>query len=198
MPCKNYPMKYFIPLLFLAFGLNTNAQNSGVVKAFDSLVENSNSWTKYRMIKKDELGAYKRLLISKTDSLDNKISNLNDRIKKLESSLEKTENENIALKDEVEGLKNARDEISIAGLSLPKATYSVIVWSIIIVLILILAFVIIKLRNRCIVTQEIKENLENTTKEFEDYKHRAIEKQQKLGRELLDAQKLAQSRNTKK
>jgi septal ring factor EnvC (AmiA/AmiB activator) len=191
-------MKYIIFFLFLIFSFNLSAQETEIVKAFDSLVQNSNSWTKYRVIKKDELSTYKNVLIQKTDSLNKSIAKLNSKITDLEASLKTTENENKALKAEVEKLKNAKDEISVVGIALPKSTYSVLVWSIILVLVLVLIFVIIKLRNRNIVTQEVKENLENTTKEFEEYKHRAIEKQQKLGRDLLDAQKLAQSRNTKK
>jgi len=191
-------MKYLFLTFLLVFCFNINAQDSKIVEAFDSLVLNSNSWTKYRVIKKNDLSSYKSELIQNTESLKKTIVDLNSRISNLEETLEITDNENKAFKNEVQTLKTSIDEISVLGISLSKSTYSLMVWSIILVLVLVLTFLILKLRNRTIVTQEVKENLESTTKEFEEYKHRAIEKQQKLGRDLLDAQKLAQSGNTKK
>lgn len=192
-------MKRICIIFFFVFCFNIQAQeDSKIVKSFDSLVLNSNNWQQYRVIKKVDIKTYKDELISISDSLSAKIKALNTDISSLEESLTSSNTENKALKAELSQMKDAKDDMNLIGITLPKSTYIIIVWSIILVLILGLSFVIIKLRNKSIVTQEIKENLENTTKEFEDYKHRAIEKQQKLGRELLDAQKLAQARNQKK
>jgi outer membrane murein-binding lipoprotein Lpp len=191
-------MKNLLFLLFFSFCISIQAQDAKIVKAFDSLVLNSNNWTQYRVIKKEDLSSYKNELIANSDSLSSVIKTLNERITNLEQNLSATEKENTALKNELGETKNALDEIDVLGIALPKATYSVIVWTIILILVLVLVFVGIKLRNRIIVTDELKENLENTSKEFEEYKHKALEKQQKLGRELIDAQKLAQSRNPKK
>lgn len=191
-------MKKIIIALLLISGVNIYAQTSEIVRSFDSLVINSNNWQEYRVIKKVDLESFKKELIFKSDSINTIVKNLKENIAGVEKKLDSAQKNNSSLKTELDNLKNANDEIELLGLSMPKSTYSILVWSIIIVLALAFVFMFIKYRNRNIVTQEIKENLENTTKEFEEYKHRAIEKQQKLGRELLDAQKLAQNRNTKK
>lgn len=191
-------MKKIIIALLLISGINIYAQTSEIVKSFDSLVINSNNWQEYRVIKKVDLESFKIELNFKSDSINTILKNLKENIASIEKKLDSAQKNNASLKTELDNLKNANDEIEFIGLSMPKSTYSILVWSIIIILTLAFVLMFIKYRNKNIVTQEIKENLENTTKEFEEYKHRAIEKQQKLGRELLDAQKLAQNRNTKK
>lgn len=192
-------MKYIWIISLLALSLNLSAQeDSSIVQSFDTLVLNSNSWQEFRVIKKEDLSRFKKELMSTSKDLINEINSLKGNIKKLEDSLATVKAENDAVKTELSAMKNAKDEMNLIGLTLPKSTYLILVWSIIGVLMLISIFIFIKYRNRNIVTEEIKENLENTTKEFEDYKHRAIEKQQKLGRELLDTQKLLQARNQKK
>lgn len=178
--------------------LLANAQDQEVVRSFDSVVNSSNSWQEFRVIKKVKLNAFKKELISTSDSLDLKINTLENSIEGYKKEIADLDELNKELDKELTTFKNAKDEIDLIGLKMSKSNYQILVWSIILVLVLILGFVFIKYRNRNIVTQELKENLADTTKEFEEYKHRAIEKQQKLGRELLDAQKISQSRNNKK
>jgi hypothetical protein len=149
------------------------------------------------VIKKANLEAFKQELISSNNSLNSQLKALENSITDSNKKISDLEKLNENLSKELLTFKNAKDEINLLGLKISKSNYQILVWSIIVVLLLILVFVFIKYRNVNIVYQEIKENLADSTKEFEEYKHRAIEKQQKLGRELLDAQKAAQSRNNK-
>jgi predicted PurR-regulated permease PerM len=190
-------MKYILTL-FICFLISlTNAQNQDVVKYFDSIVSSSNNYQEYKVIKKANLEAFKQELISSNNSLNSQLKALENSITDSNKKISDLEKLNENLSKELLTFKNAKDEINLLGLKISKSNYQILVWSIIVVLLLILVFVFIKYRNVNIVYQEIKENLADSTKEFEEYKHRAIEKQQKLGRELLDAQKAAQSRNNK-
>lgn len=191
-------MKNILILLICCLSLLTNAQDQQIVKSFDSVVNSSNNWQEFRVIEKVKLNSFRKELISTSDSLNSKIENLGNSIEGYKKEITDLDKINKKLNKELTIFNNAKDEIDLLGLKMSKSNYQVMVWSIILVLLLILGFVFIKYRNRNIVTQELKENLADTTKEFEEYKHRAIEKQQKLGRELLDAQKAAQSRNNKK
>lgn len=168
-----------------------------IINAFDSLVNSSNNYQQYKVIKKVSLNAFKENLATTADSLVSKIETLDNKIETSEAKRENLVQEIQTTNTELEALKAAKDEINFLGLKMVKSSYMIMVWSIILVLLLILVLVFVKYRNRNIVTQELKENLENTNKEFEHYKHRAIEKQQKLGRELLDVQKKVQNKNRK-
>lgn len=191
-------MKYLLPILICLLWVQSPAQEkSDIVKSFDSVVNSGGNYQDYKVIKKTKLNAFKENLASVRDSLKSTISSLENNITTFENDIQELQTQNKGLSKELEKLKKSKDQISILGFNLSKSTYNITVWFIILILILILAFVFIKYRNRNIVTVELKENLRNTNKEFEEYKHRAIEKQQKLGRELLDAQKKAQTKNRK-
>ncbi len=191
-------MKNILLLLIFSLSLITNAQDQKIVKSFDSMVNARSGWKDFRLIKRTELDSYRKELISASDSLESKIETLDESIASYKKQIDELKKLNEDLNAELTTLKNTKDEINLLGLKMSKSSYLIMVWSIILVLLLVLGFIFVKYRNRNIVTQELKENLASTTKEFEAYKHRAIEKQQKLGRQLLDAQKAAQSRNNKK
>lgn len=191
-------MKNILLLLIFSLSLITNAQDQKIVKSFDSMVNARSGWKDFRLIKRTELDSYRKELISASDSLESKIETLDESIANYKKQIDELKKLNEDLNAELTTLKNTKDEINLLGLKMSKSSYLIMVWSIILVLLLVLGFIFVKYRNRNIVTQELKENLASTTKEFEAYKHRAIEKQQKLGRQLLDAQKAAQSRNNKK
>jgi len=191
-------MKYFVAFLLFSFCLQIQAQEkSDLVKLFDSVVKSGGNYQDYKVIKKTRLNAFKESLTSVSDSMKSNINSLKSNIENYEKELQQVQAQNKKLNEELEALKTSKDQISLLGINLSKSAYNITVWLIILILILILALVFIKYRNRNIVTLELKENLKNTNREFEEYKHRAIEKQQKLGRELLDAQKKAQTKNRK-
>ena len=191
-------MKYSLIIFILLFSFHIDAQNKDdIVKSFDSIVNTGNNYQEYKVIKKVNLNFFKKQLSSTRDSLETNIKSLQEDIDSFEKEISDLKRLNISLSQELDDLKNSKDEINLLGLKMTKTSYSTTVWIIIFILLLALAFFIIKYRNRNIVTQELKDNLKRTDKEFEEYKHHAIEKQQKLGRELLDAQKKVQTKNRK-
>jgi uncharacterized protein HemX len=100
------------------------------------------------------------------------IDTLNNQIEGKESSLEST---------------NAKvNEISFLGISFSKSTYNTIVWSVIIVLGLALAFVIIRSAKNIHEAKYRTELYEEVSKEYQTFKVKANEKEKKLARELQD------------
>lgn len=100
------------------------------------------------------------------------ITTLNDQIKGKENSLASS--------------NSKIDEISFLGMSFQKSTYNTLVWSLIIILALCLAFVIIRSAKNI---QEAKYRTglyEEVAQEFQTYKTKANEKEKKLARELQD------------
>lgn len=192
-------MKNILVLFIICLSIQTNAQNQDIVKSYDSLIELSNNWSsKYKLVSEENLNSFKQKLKFSVDSLDKQVKTLNNLITKYKKEINNLENKNLDLNNEIADYIKAKNEINLFGIQVSVIFYQIFFFSIIIILLIVLTFLYIKYRNRNIVTQEAKENLASTTKEFEDYKHRAIEKQQKLGRELLDAKKKAQSGNRKK
>lgn len=100
------------------------------------------------------------------------ITKLNDQIKGKESSLASS--------------NSKIDEITFLGIAFSKSSYNTLVWTIIIVLGLALAFVIIR-SAKSIQEAKYRTGLyEEISQEYQTYKTKANEKEKKLARELQD------------
>ncbi|MGB6150523.1 MAG: tRNA (guanine-N1)-methyltransferase, partial [Pricia sp.] len=100
-------------------------------------------------------------------------------ISSLEKKLEDTTNSLAAVTEE-------KDNMSFLGIAVSKGTYNAILWTVIAGLLILLLFFIYKFRNSNILTQEAKTNLSELETEYEDHRRRALEREQKISRQLQD------------
>jgi len=79
-----------------------------------------------------------------------------------------------------------KDSMSFLGILVSKATYNVILWTIIAALLGLLLLFIYKFRRSNVLTQIAKSNLSELETEYEDHRRRALEREQKISRQLQD------------
>lgn len=114
-------------------------------------------------------------------------------INSLKSDL-KTTNDNLTI------VTKEKDGIKFLGFPMTKIGYNTILWSIITGLLAFLLLFIYKFKASNTITKQANELLTDTEAEFENYKAKALEREQKVRRELqdeLNKQKYA-SKNPKK
>ncbi|MBT9188508.1 MULTISPECIES: tRNA (guanine-N1)-methyltransferase [Zobellia] len=97
----------------------------------------------------------------------------------LNKKLEETTNNLVAVTEE-------KDSMSFLGIMVSKSTYNGILWTVIASLLALLLFFIYRFRNSNILTQEAKTNLAELETEYEDHRRRALEREQKISRQLQD------------
>ncbi|MDT7830659.1 tRNA (guanine-N1)-methyltransferase [Pricia sp. S334] len=100
-------------------------------------------------------------------------------IMSLEKKLEDTTNSLAQVTEE-------KDNMSFLGIAVSKGTYNAILWTVIAGLLILLLFFIYRFRNSNILTQEAKTNLSELETEYEDHRRRALEREQKISRQLQD------------
>jgi sensor domain CHASE-containing protein len=76
--------------------------------------------------------------------------------------------------------------MSFLGAQVSKVTYNFILWTIILGLLLLLLLFIYKFRRSNFLTQEAKANLSDLESEYEDHRRRALEREQRISRQLQD------------
>jgi len=79
-----------------------------------------------------------------------------------------------------------KDSMSFLGIMVSKITYNSILWSIIAGLLGLMLFFMYKFRRSNILTSEAKSNLSELETEYEDHRRRALEREQKISRQLQD------------
>ena len=181
-----------LQLLFACFfifnlGIAQNqdsTQQVTLTTSLENLMQKSESFNEYKVIKKDLLIEFNKTLKDSLSTINKLKANAYVSIKdqKLKiSNLEATIIEKDALINSSDDEKNS---ISVMGITFQKKTYSII--SIIIPFLLIVIIIVIWIRSISSIknTKEANNNLEEIQLELEEYKKRALDTQMKLKREL--------------
>lgn len=100
-------------------------------------------------------------------------------ISKLKSNLTKTQTD-------LDTTNSEKDSMSLFGLQMSKAGYNTLLWSIIAGLLVLLLFFIFKFKNSNAVTKKAKYNLSEIEEEFDEHRKTALEREQKVRRQLQD------------
>jgi len=123
----------------------------------------------------DTLSLYHR----KKEELNTTISGHETTISSLNKKLEETTADLAQVTEE-------KDSMSFLGIPVSKGTYNFIVWTIIMGLLFLLLLFIYRFRKSNFLTQEAKQNLSDLETEYENHRRRALEREQRISRQLQD------------
>jgi hypothetical protein len=161
--------------------------NSGTIdNQFEYVIQKSGRYQEYKVVKQtwlyelkahtiDTLKAiHKNLADTKAvvESQANEISSLKTSLANTESTLNTT--------------KEEKDNISLFGIQMSKASYKVLMWGIIAGLLALLLLFIYKFKGSNSATREAKLKLDEVEFEFEEHRRNALEREQKVRRQLQD------------
>ena len=135
---------------------------------------------------------YSNLLTLKNHVLDS----LKTTYKKLENSENTVQNQANEIEDLKTKLLNTqstldqtnteKNNMALLGMQTSKTSYKAIMWSIIAALFALLLFFIFKFKNSNSLTKQAKYKLEEVETEFEEHRRVALEREQKVRRQLQD------------
>lgn len=194
---KKTLMNLFKLLFVLLFSTSIIAQTSLSKKNLDSLpntisnqfstiFQKGNSWHEYKMIKKTEFVSFRKNVLDSISIIKNDIVVKQKLIKKQENTITSLKDTISLINKDLNIALGKENNISLLGAQVKKTLYNTILFSIIIALLIALLFFIFKFKNSSTITSEARKNLIDTEKELEDYRKKAIEKEQKLRRQLQD------------
>jgi len=127
-------------------------------------------------------------------------SNVLDSLKSTYKNLEDSQNTVEGQAKEIEDLKakltntqttldetnTEKNNMALLGMQTSKTNYNVIMWSIVAILLALLLLFIFKFKNSNALTRGAKRKLEEVETEFEEHRRVALEREQKVRRQLQD------------
>lgn len=175
-------------LIVILLNLSLQSQNSQKRKQLDSLPNtvknqfakayyNSGTYRGFKVIEKEKFIQLQKNVLDSISLIEKNISTKEEKITKQQTVIGSLNDEIKKLNEELTELKNIENS---------KKNYTNILWSIIGVLAVALLFFIYQFKNSNSLTREAKKNLAEVELEFEDYKRRSLEREQKLRRQLQD------------
>lgn len=153
---------------------------------FQQLVDKSGAWQNFKMLDRAKLAIFQRSMADTINAIRGQLSTqkqavathlqnikeLNDKITELQTTLDQTKDQN--------------DSVNFFGVLLSKGVYSTIMWVIVLILAGLLAFYIYKYTNSNVITKNSINELGELQQEYENYRKAAIEREQKVRRQLQD------------
>lgn len=155
--------------------------NGTIEDQFDVLLKNTYPYANFKEIR-DNLPRFKK------NTLDS-LNLLREQIKTQYITIEKQENAVDSLTEtlaESKKLISQANGINFLGMTIEKGTYHTIVWSIIIVLLVLLLFFIQRYKSNSQTAKDSRDAADEIREEFDQHRKKAMEREQKLKRDLQD------------
>ncbi|WP_420400006.1 tRNA (guanine-N1)-methyltransferase [Flagellimonas sp.] len=186
-----FALALLTPLLTLsAQQSNQDEEDPSLVGQFQRLEKKSGNYRangiRYEVIRLVDLNRIKENIFDSINTANKSIKDLSATITNNKSEIEDL---NARLQETSNSLKTVtseKDSMSFFGAQVSKGTYKLILWGIIVGLLLFLLLFIYRFRNSNVLTSQAKEALADLEKEFEEHRRRALEREQKISRQLQD------------
>lgn len=185
---KNFILSSITVLLFSlsAFSQATDSIGRPIAKKFNTLIESSNTFKGYKVVDQEELTDLQEETFNHIQNLKAEIEESQNAVLAQKENMAQLEAELASVNAQLETVKAEKDAIEFLGMPFSKGTYKSLMWSIVGVLVLALALFVYRFKKGHSTTQEAKKRLAETEKEFEAFRVKSLEKEQKLGRMLQD------------
>ena len=167
-----------------------NENDQTLVGQFQELERKSGNYRangiRYEVIRLADLNRIKSNIFDSVNTANKSIKDLSATITANRAEIEDLNTKLQATTNNLNTVTSEKDSISFFGALVSKGAYKLILWGIIFTLLLFLLFFIYKFRNSNFLTQQAKTALADLEKEYEDHRRRALEREQKISRQLQD------------
>lgn len=165
--------------------------DSGPISSqFDFISKKSGNYraegVRYEVVREDNLYKLRKNVLDSVSAFNKKAAELKTTISEHETTITSLNKKLEETTINLTAVTEEKDNMSFLGISVSKATYNIILWTIIASLFILLGIFVYRFRNSNILTQEAKQNLSELEIEYEDHRRRALEREQKISRKLQD------------
>jgi hypothetical protein len=173
-------------LCLTSYGTAQVSTQTTIDEKFAELIENSNNFKGYKVVDTGELTTLQNLTSKRIAELKEEIAAskeadlaYNQKIAKLNADMK-------SLEAKLNQVTAEKDAITFLGFPFSKTSYKSIMWGVVGILILALALFVVRFKKSNVHTKEARKNLAELEQEFDSYRAKALEKEQRLGRQLQD------------
>lgn len=192
IPKKMSNKLYIVAVFVIVSVFQMNAQTDSlktetpIQDEFSALIQESNNYQGYKVVDYDKLIELRNTTRNYITELKeeivvqkNTVDQQNDEIQKLKSDLEATQ-------EDLNRVSEEKDALMFLGMPFSKGGYKAMMWGIVGVLIVLLLIIFFRYKSSHSATRDAQQKLSETEKEFDAYRTKALEKEQRLGRMLQD------------
>jgi tetrahydromethanopterin S-methyltransferase subunit B len=188
----------FLTFLLTFFSISINAQenktekdklslNSGTIDSqFEYVIRRSPRWQDYKNVKTNWLYTLKSHTLDSLKVLQIQLDDTKAVVNVKQKEIDDLKTNLSSTQTTLDATNEEKDNMALFGMQMSKGSYNTLMWSIIAGLFALLLFFIYKFKNSNSITKEAKLSLAETEDEFEEHRRNALEREQKVRRQLQD------------
>jgi len=194
---RNFTMLAILIAVFSignAFGQSTTTRvppkgslTSGTIDSqFVYLYAISRTQNGFEHVRRPNLEQIRKNVADTIRLLNSEIADLKAKDESQQAAVDALTDSLVLIQSQLQTAQREKDNFSFIGISLQKSTYSLIMWGIVLILAATLALFIYRFNQSHVVTRDTKKAIADLQDEFDQHRKKAMEKEQKLKRQLQD------------
>lgn len=140
----------------------------------------------YEAVKRSMFLTLKAHTVDSLKTLKTKLNSSNNTVETQQKEIGDLKTKLSSTQSTLDATNLEKDSMSFLGLQTSKTNYNVVMWTIIAALLALLILFIYKFKNSNSITRDAKKALEETEEEFDEHRRTALEREQKVRRQLQD------------
>ncbi len=177
---------FFVSIILFSTNLFAQENDNSIKSQFNGVIEKSNSYQEYKVIEKSKINKLRKNILDSIALLEQNIVDANSKIKEQQNTINEVSNELKSTQENLTVSKEKEDGMNFFGIATKKATYNLVLWSIIGTLLFFLILLFYKFKNSHSITKQINLKLSEIEEEFDVHRKKSLEQQQQLSRKLQD------------
>ena len=176
-------------LLFISISFAQKTKDTEEISIrgeFDRLYRVSTNYKGYKVINKEKFLDLKQQVLDSSKASQNLLIEKNNLLKASKLDNKKNQEALTLTKLTLEATLKKENSISLFGIQLSKFIYNFILWTLISLLLVLVIYLSFKFQKNNFLTKRATQNLKNVEYEYEQYRKKALEREQKLRRTLQD------------
>ncbi|WP_410881450.1 hypothetical protein [Myroides sp. DW712] len=172
----------------LTYSLSSYAQSetNTIESQFNTLLSQSNNWQNYKVVEKNKLLHIQQNVRDSIGRLQTTIGKNNQLLIEQKTTIDSLSHQLQGVQKDLTQAIEQENNLDFIGISTHKSTFKVIVWSIILVLLLVLGILFTQYKRSFATTKDARTKQLEAESELEEYKKLALEREQKIRRQLQD------------
>jgi preprotein translocase subunit SecF len=182
-------LSLFTAILFISISFAQKTKDTGetsIVGEFDRLYRVSTNYKEYKVINKEKFLDLKQQVLDSSKASQNLLIEKNNLLKAAKLDNKKNQDLLTLSKLTLETALKKENSISLFGIQLSKFIYNLLLWTLILLLLVLVIYLSFKFQKNNFLTKRAEQNLKNVEYEYEQYRKKALEREQKLRRTLQD------------
>jgi len=171
-------------------GEEPSLDRGSIESQFEYIYKSSGNYNaegrRYEVVRAQELDKLRDNVLDSLKASRAEASGLNATIGSQKASIDDLNAKLEATTRQLSEVSGEKDSMSLFGASVSKATYNVVLWTIIVCLMLLLLLFVFRFRQSNVLTQEAKTKLADLEAEYEEHRRKSLEREQRISRQLQD------------